>query len=148
MVQLICELLIIGVPPRTIPSSIYTVYETLFGFPPKEVPCVKYTQQCRTIIQVIGETIAAVKLARAENWVKLSIYGTSRIHIPFQCLIISLMGDDMEIDPVIFSSCIFLDDEPAQSTVESIFNKVCLSLLFLKFSTIHIDVIFVLSFSI
>ena len=35
VVKLICELLIIGVSPSTIPSSIYMLYETLFGFPPK-----------------------------------------------------------------------------------------------------------------
>ena len=34
VVQIIYEQLIIGVPPITITSSTYTVYETLFGFPP------------------------------------------------------------------------------------------------------------------
>ena len=77
---------------------------------------------------------------------QLSTDGTSRRHIPLQYLIISLMGDDMEIDPAIVSSCIFLDDESAQSTMDSIFTKVCLSLLSFKSSTIQIDVIFVLSF--
>ena len=55
------------------------------------------------------------------------------------------MGDNMVIDPVIVLSSIFLDDKSTQSTVDSIFNKVCL--LFFKFATIHIDLIFVLSFS-
>ena len=101
MVQFIYELLIIGVPTSTIPSSIYTVYETLFGFPPKEVTCINYTQKLRTIIQVIGEKIASIKLARAENWVQLSTDDTIRRHIPFQCLIISFMVDDIEIDTAI-----------------------------------------------
>ena len=78
---------------------------------------------------------------------QLSTDGTSRRHIPFQYLIISLMGDDMEIDPTIVLFCIFLDDESAQSTMNSIFTKVCLSFLSFKFSTIHIDVIFVIYFS-
>ena len=34
LVLLICELLIIGIPPRAIPSSIYTLYETLAGVDP------------------------------------------------------------------------------------------------------------------
>ena len=123
------------------------MYETLFVFPPKEVPCVNYIRQCRTIIQVIGEKITAAKLARAKNWLKLSTDGTSRTHIPFQCLIISLVGDDMEIGPVIILSCIFLDDESAQSTVDSIFNKVCFYCSIFKSTDIHIDALYVLSFS-
>ena len=49
---------------------------------------------------------------------------TTRRHIPFQCLIISLLGDDMKIDPVLVSSCIFLDDETAETTVDAVFDKV------------------------
>ena len=31
-----------GIPPRAIPSSIYTIYETLTGVDPTEVPSVSF----------------------------------------------------------------------------------------------------------
>ena len=40
VVQLICELLVIGIPPTSIPESVATMYETLYGFPPQQVPSV------------------------------------------------------------------------------------------------------------
>ena len=42
VVLLICELLIIGIPPRAIPRSIYTLYETLTGVEPTELPSVSF----------------------------------------------------------------------------------------------------------
>ena len=42
VVLLICELLIIGIPPTAIPSSIYTLYETLIGVETTEVPSVRF----------------------------------------------------------------------------------------------------------
>ena len=75
-------------------------------------------------MQVVAETIAAVKLGRADSWVQISTDETTRRHIPFQCLIISLLGDDLKIDPVLVSSCIFLDDETAETTVDAVFDKV------------------------
>ena len=125
VVQLVCELLIIGVPPSTIPSTIYTVYDTLYGIAPKEVPSVNYVRQCRTVVQVIGETISAIKLGQAADWVQMSFDGTTRRHIPFQCLIISIMKEEYKVDPVIVSSCIFLDNETADCVTDSLFNKVC-----------------------
>ena len=41
-VLLVCELLIIGIPPKAVPSSIYTLYETLTGVEPTEVPSVSF----------------------------------------------------------------------------------------------------------
>ena len=76
-------------------------------------------------MQVMAETIAVIKLGREEEWVQLSTDVTTRRHIPFQCLIVSLLGADGKIDPVLVSSCIFLDDETAETTVQSIFDKVC-----------------------
>ena len=125
VVQLICELLALGVPPRAIPPSIFTVYVTLHQKEPDQVPSLSYVRQCRTIMQVMAETIAAIKLGREEEWVQLSTDATTQRHIPFQCLIVSLLGADGKIDPVLVSSCIFLDNETAETTVQSIFDKVC-----------------------
>ena len=108
VVQLICELLIIGVPPSVIPSTINTVYDTLYGFPPKEVPCVNYVRQCRTVVQVIGETISAIKLGKAADWVQMSFDGTTRRHIPFQCLIISIMKKGTRLTRLLSPPAFFL----------------------------------------
>ena len=76
------------------------------------------------IVQVIGETIAAIKLASAEKWDQLWTDATTRRQCPFQALIIGLMDSEKKLDPVTVSSCIFLEDESAETTVESILAKV------------------------
>ena len=53
---------------RDIPSSIYTIYETMNGVEPTEVPSMIFIQQCHTILQVVGETITAWKLEDADSW--------------------------------------------------------------------------------
>ena len=47
MVLLICELLIIDIPPTAIPSIIYTIYETLTGVEATEVPSVSFSRDLR-----------------------------------------------------------------------------------------------------
>ena len=71
VVQLISELLAHGTPPSTIPSNIETMYHTLYGVKPAEVPSVNFVRECRVVVQVLGETITAVKLASAERWDQL-----------------------------------------------------------------------------
>jgi hypothetical protein len=43
-VQLICELLVNGTAPSVIPSSIQSMYLTLYGESPDELPSVNYVQ--------------------------------------------------------------------------------------------------------
>ena len=61
VVLLVCELLIIGIPPTAIPSSIYTLYEKLTGVDLTEVPSASFIQRCPTVVKLVGETIAASK---------------------------------------------------------------------------------------
>ena len=68
--------------------------------------------------------MAAIKLGNADTWKQISADATSRRQLSFQCLIISILSADGKIDPVIVSSCIYLDDETAETTVDSLFNKV------------------------
>jgi hypothetical protein len=125
VIQYICELLVIGTPPGSIPSIISLSYQTYYGNKePEEVPQISFVRQCRVIVQVIGETIAAIKLASAEKWDQLWTDATTRRQCPFQALIIGLMDTEKNLDPVIVSSCIFLEDESAETTVESILAKV------------------------
>ena len=76
------------------------------------------------IVQVIGETIAAIKLASAEKWDQLWTNATTRRRYPFQALIVGLMDSEKKLDPVTVSSCIFLEDETAETIVESILAEV------------------------
>ena len=124
VIQYICELLVIGTPPASIPSIISSSYQMYYGKEPDEVPQVSFVRQCRVIVQVIGETIAAIKLASADKWDQLWTDATTRRQCPFQALIIGLMDSEKKLDPVTVSSCIFLEDETAETTVESILAKV------------------------
>ena len=71
VVQLICELLVTGTPPSAIPQIIQTFCETLLREKPKELPSVNFVRECRVIMEVIGETIVAIKLAHAPKWDQL-----------------------------------------------------------------------------
>lgn len=71
VVQLICELLVNGTAPSAIPANIQTMYEMLYGEKPKEVPSVRFVRNCRVVVEVIGETVVALKLALAESWKQL-----------------------------------------------------------------------------
>ena len=106
MVQLICELIICGTPPTSIPDSIQIIYKILYGEPPDDHPSINYVCQCRAVVEVIGETLVAMKLADASKWDQLWTDATTRRQIPFTALIIDMLDEDGNIDPVVVSSCI------------------------------------------
>ena len=124
VVQLICELLVNGTPPASIPGNIQIMYETLFGEPTDDLPSVNFVRSCRTVVEVMGETITALKLAKAPNWKQLWTDATTRRQIPFTALIIGLLGDDDKIDPVVVSSCIFMENEKSETGAAGILTKV------------------------
>ena len=125
VVQLICELLVNGTPPSAVPDNIQTMYEILYGTEPEEMPSVDFVRKCRVIVEVMGETVAAIKLAKAPSWNQLWTDATTRRQIPFTTLIIGLMGDnDNQIDPVVISSCIFMEDKGAETQAAGIIDKV------------------------
>ena len=124
VVLMVIELLVLGVPVKAIPGSIMTVYSTLYGKAPDEVPSTVFIYRCRSVVQVVGETLAAWRLAESENWHQIFSDATSRRQCAFQALIVGLMTEDGVLDPVIVSSCIFLEDESARTTFDSIIEKV------------------------
>ncbi len=77
VVQLICKLLISGTLPSAVPPTIQTFSETLLHEKPKELPSVNFVCECCVIVEVIGETIAAIKLAHALKWDQLWYNGTT-----------------------------------------------------------------------
>ena len=57
------------------------------------------------------ETIAAWKLADADSWRQIFTDAISRRQCAFQALVVGLIDEDGLLDPVIVSSCIFLENE-------------------------------------
>jgi hypothetical protein len=123
--EVCCELLVNGSPPSAIPSSIGTLFESLYGEEPRKIPSLNYVRQCRVLVQTIGETITAMKLAACSNWAEIFFDATTRRQVPFSAVVISLMGDGPDsIDPVIVSSCVILEDETSETQVDGILTKV------------------------
>jgi len=125
VVQLICELLVNGTPPTAIPGNIDAMYETLYGEEAAERPSVNFCRNCRMVVQVIGETMTALKLAKSEKWNQIFTDATTRRQISFQALLVGVMDDDGMIDPVVVSSCIFMEDERSETEAQCVIDKVC-----------------------
>jgi hypothetical protein len=124
VVQMICELLINGTAPTAVPSTIQSIYETQYNEPPDELPSVNFVRECQVVVEIIGETMVAIKLGHAEIWYQLWTESTTRRQIPFTALIIGILADSGNIDPIVVSSCIFMEDERSETQVDGIVNKV------------------------
>ena len=124
VVQLICELLVNGTPPTAVPGNIQIMYETLYGEKTEDLPSDSFVRSCRPVVEVIGETIAAIKLANAGDWDQLWTDATTRRQIPFTALIIGVLENSDKIDPIVVSSCIFMEDETSDSQADGIVKKV------------------------
>ena len=84
-----------------------------------------FVRRCRTIIQVLGETIAAIKLGQSAEWPQAMFDATSRRGFNFQAFIVSTLTEDENVlDPIIVSSCIVPEDESAQAASDCLFRKV------------------------
>ncbi len=120
-----CELLVNGSPPSAIPSSIGTLFAMLYGKEPKKIPSLPYVCQCCVLIQIISETITAMKLDVCPTCAEIFFDATTQRQVPFLAFVISLMGDGPEsINPIIVLSCIVLEDETSETHVDGIVSKV------------------------
>ena len=123
LVLLICELLVSGTPPSAVPANIQTASAAFTGAEASELPSVSFVRQCRTVLQNLNETLAAMRLGNADSWHQLFTDGTSKRQIAFQNLVIALM-EEGKLDPVIVSSCMILEDESSETQVQSIVDMV------------------------
>jgi hypothetical protein len=121
---MICELLINGTQPLAVPSCTHTVYETLYKEEPDELPSVNFVRECRVFVEVMGETLTAMKLANVPQWSQLWTNATTRRQVPFTALIIGVHAESGDIDPVVISSCIFMEVETSKMQVDGIVKKV------------------------
>ena len=69
--------------------------------------------------------MAAIKLGREECWEQLFTDGTTRRQVSFQNVVVGLIGESNSVNPIVVSSCIFLENETSEKQVEAIVNKVC-----------------------
>ena len=122
--QMVCELLVLGVPPNVIPGNIMMMYESLLGESPTAVPSSNFARECRDVVRIACETLTAMKLANSPCWRQVFTDATTKRQQSFQTLIIGVGTDGGAIDPVIISSCIFLEDESAETTFSSINDKI------------------------
>ena len=132
MVQLRCDLLVIGTPPSSMPSNILIMYETLYDIDLDTVgekkvvfPSINFRRQCRIVVQVIKETMVALKSAKAVKWNHIFTDATSRRQISFQDLLVGIMDDDGMINPLVVSSCIFIEDETLETEARCVIDTVC-----------------------
>jgi hypothetical protein len=104
---MICELLINGTRPSAVPSCIHTVYETLYKEEPDELPSVNFVKECCVLVEVMGETLTAIKLATVPQLSQLWTNSMTRRQIPFTALIIGVLAESGDIDPVVISYLVF-----------------------------------------
>ena len=125
VMQLICELLVCGCVPTAIGASIKIMYETLYSKKTDEEPSVNFIRQCRVLgVEIMGEIVTSMKLGSADSWKQMWTDATTRRQIPFTALIIGLLGDEEDIDPVVVFSCKLMDDERSETQADGIVNNV------------------------
>ena len=67
--------------------------------------------------------LAAMRLGDADTWHQLFTDSTTRRQTEFQNLVISLMEDE-KLDPVIVSSCMWLESGMPENQVQSVIDMV------------------------
>ena len=105
--MLICELLVNGTPPSSIPDNIQTISAALTVSEVNELPSLDYVCKCFIFMKSLNGVIASCRIVKAENWHQIFTDGTTQRQIKFQNLAIGLMTDG-NFESVIASSCIFL----------------------------------------
>ncbi len=85
-----------------------------------------FVRQCRSTIEEVGLMITAIKMGISDSWPYWGDDATTQQHLTWSPLVIGLMDSDHKLDPVIVSSCIFLEDESAQGTNVTLFSKIVL----------------------
>ena len=123
-----------GTPPSSVPANIQTMSAAMTGQEVTELPCINFLRQCRVVVQNLNANFAALQLGEADEWYQLFTDGTYRRQIAFQNLVIAVMVYS-KLNPVIVSSCIFMEDETSDNQVNSIVKQVRLNVNMLCPST-------------
>jgi hypothetical protein len=122
MVQLVLEQLVNGTPPTSISPNIAShIKLTMPGVDVDCLPSLSFVRKCRTVLRVIGETLTAYRLAKAEGWEQLFTDGTGRRQVAMQNLVLSVIEDDV-LYPLILSSSIILEDETSEKQCNAVLD--------------------------
>ena len=116
---LICEMLVNDTHPTAVPANIQSSCALFTGVEATELPCVNFVRQCRVVLQNLNETLSAFWLGNSDSWHQVFTDGTTRQKIAFQNLVINLM-EDGDLDPVIVSSCMHVENETSVRCLQSI----------------------------
>ena len=120
MVQLILESLVNGTPPSSVPANIISHVAIMNPeIKVKEVPSINFVRKCRTILRIVGETLAAYRLGKANDWQQLFSDGTSRRQSAIQNLIIGIK-EDSKLRNIALSSSLILKGESSEEQFEAI----------------------------
>ena len=127
VVKVVCELLLIGSMPSTIPKILVTLYEELTGELPNEVPPLSFIRQTRLVVQYLGQFLIADKLGWRKTWDQVGTDATTWCHVTILAMVVNLVSEDSGIpETVIVLPGIVMEDETAEKTVDSAFEQVSL----------------------
>ena len=112
-----------GTHPTAVPNNIQSLCALFTGVEATEIPSVTSVRQFRVVLQNLNETLFAFRLGNDDSWHQVFTDGTTRRLISFQNLVISLM-EDGDLDPVIFSPCMYVENETSERCVQSIIETV------------------------
>ena len=130
IMQLVMELLVNGVPSRSINKSLLSFIHLMTNgdtdYTIEELPSVWYIRRVRTMLLTVTQVLAAYRLGKAKKWGQLHTDMTSRRQVHFLDLLLSYSDGDSdnehEYKTVLMSCCIFPEDETAKQQIESIDN--------------------------
>ena len=116
-------MLVNGTHPTAVPANIQSSCALFTGVEATELPCINFVRQCRVVLQNLNDTLSAFQLGNADSWHQVFTDGTTRRQIVFQNIVIALM-EDCDLDPVIVSSCMYVENETSLRCLQSIIETV------------------------
>jgi hypothetical protein len=124
--ELIIKQIVNGTPPSSICANIVMFIQR---FSPmtviKETPSIWTVRRGRTVLFVLGETLAIYRLAKAKKWGQLHTDGTGRRQIAMQDLSFSIQNDkDGLFEPLLLTSSIIPKDECSETVAEAILDAI------------------------
>ena len=126
MVQLILEQLVNGMPSTSISPNITS--QAALDMPGvrvivQELPSINFIQSCWMILQIIGETLAAYCIGKAEQWYQLFSDSTGRRQTDIYNLVIDVI-DEKHLRLLILSTSIILKRETSDKQVEAVLQTI------------------------
>ena len=112
-------------PPAGISPNILSWSDLAPGvkFIVKELPKINFIRSCWTIIRIIGETLAAYRIGKVEQWDKLFYDSTGRRQNYLHNLVIGVI-DEEHLCPLILSTSIILKGETSEQQVDTVLSTI------------------------